>query len=157
MKKYTDKLVEFNETFGIAYAQKPTFVLEETGKLRHKLMAEENDEYLEAVEVNDLDLIADALGDQLYILAGTIIAHGLQDKIKKIFKEIHKSNMSKACSNEEEAMSSVLAYVNGEHPDKPGIPIEAAMERVGSKFIVRRLHDNKVLKSINYKPFQAKL
>ena len=39
--------------------------------------------------------IADALGDQLYILCGTILKHGLQDKIIEIFQEIQRSNMSK--------------------------------------------------------------
>jgi predicted HAD superfamily Cof-like phosphohydrolase len=58
-------------------------------------MAEENDEYLEAAKNNDLTLVADALGDKLYILCGTIISHGLQHKIVEVFEEIHRSNMSK--------------------------------------------------------------
>jgi predicted HAD superfamily Cof-like phosphohydrolase len=44
---------------------------------------------------NDLVGIADALGDQLYILVGTILKHGLQDKIVEVFEEIQRSNMSK--------------------------------------------------------------
>ena len=39
--------------------------------------------------------IADALGDKLYILFGTILKHGLQYKIDEVFDEIHRSNMSK--------------------------------------------------------------
>ena len=39
--------------------------------------------------------VADALGDMLYILCGTIIEHGLQDKIVAVFNEIQRSNMSK--------------------------------------------------------------
>ena len=31
----------------------------------------------------------------LYILCGTIIEHGLQDKIDDVFNEIQRSNMSK--------------------------------------------------------------
>ena len=58
-------------------------------------MQEENDEYLEVCQQQDLTLIADALGDKLYILFGTIIAHGLQYKIEEVFDEIHRSNMSK--------------------------------------------------------------
>ena len=50
---------------------------------------------MEAVKNNDLVEIADALGDQLYILCGTILKHGLQDKIAAVFKEIQRSNMSK--------------------------------------------------------------
>jgi predicted HAD superfamily Cof-like phosphohydrolase len=63
--------------------------------LRYKLMREENEEYLEAVSDNDLVEVADALGDMLYILCGTIIEHGLQHKIEEVFDEIQRSNMSK--------------------------------------------------------------
>jgi predicted HAD superfamily Cof-like phosphohydrolase len=63
--------------------------------LRFKLMAEENQEYFEAAKNNDIVEVADALGDMLYILCGTIIEHGMQDKIEEIFDEIQKSNMSK--------------------------------------------------------------
>ena len=62
-------------------------------------MSEENEEYLEAAKNGDLVEIADALGDQLYILCGTILKHGLQDKIVKVFKEIQRSNMSKLDEN----------------------------------------------------------
>ena len=50
---------------------------------------------IEAAINGDLIEIADALGDQLYILCGTILKHGLQDKIVEVFKEIQCSNMSK--------------------------------------------------------------
>ena len=39
--------------------------------------------------------MADALGDMLYILCGTIITHGMQDVIDEVFEEIQQSNMSK--------------------------------------------------------------
>ena len=58
-------------------------------------MHEENEEYLEACKNGDLVEIADALGDMMYILCGTILSHGLQDKIENIFEEIQRSNMSK--------------------------------------------------------------
>ena len=63
--------------------------------LRHRLMAEENEEYLEAAQAGNLVEVADALGDQLYILCGTIIMHGLQHLIEDVFREIHQSNLSK--------------------------------------------------------------
>ena len=59
------------------------------------LLKEENEEYLEAALNGDMVEIADALGDQLYILCGTILRHGLQDKIVEVFEEIQRSNMSK--------------------------------------------------------------
>jgi predicted HAD superfamily Cof-like phosphohydrolase len=58
-------------------------------------MKEENEEYLEAVQNDNLIEIADALGDMMYILCGTIIEHGLQHKIEAVFDEIQRSNMSK--------------------------------------------------------------
>jgi predicted HAD superfamily Cof-like phosphohydrolase len=39
--------------------------------------------------------VADALGDMLYILCGTILEHGMQEKIEEVFNEIQRSNMSK--------------------------------------------------------------
>jgi len=91
-----DKVKAFHEIFGLEYHTAPSVsVPEPIIALRHRLMQEENDEYLEAAMNGDLELIADALGDKLYILCGTILAHGLQDKIVEVFNEIHRSNMSK--------------------------------------------------------------
>lgn len=87
---------KFHEAFQLGYQTQPTANIgEEKIKLRYKLMTEENEEYLEAAQRGDLIKIADALGDMLYVLCGTIIEHGMQDKIDEIFKEIHVSNMSK--------------------------------------------------------------
>jgi predicted HAD superfamily Cof-like phosphohydrolase len=68
-------------------------------ELRHRLMQEENDEYLDAAKKGDIVEVADALGDQLYILCGTILKHGLQYKIVEVFQEIQRSNMSKLDEN----------------------------------------------------------
>ncbi|MFT5972428.1 MAG: putative HAD superfamily Cof-like phosphohydrolase, partial [Cryomorphaceae bacterium] len=67
--------------------------------LRYKLMREENEEYLEAAKQGDLVEIADALGDMLYILCGTILSHGLEGKMTEVFEEIQRSNMSKLDKN----------------------------------------------------------
>lgn len=91
---------EFHEVFGLDYHEAPNVHIDERIiELRHRLMAEENDEYLEAARNKDLVQVADALGDKLYILCGTIIAHGLQHKIVEVFEEIHRSNMSKLDEN----------------------------------------------------------
>jgi len=93
---------EFHEVFRLQFHEKPHAELDEKIiTLRHKLMAEENDEYLDACRQKDINLIADALGDKLYILFGTIIAHGLQHKIEEVFDEIHRSNMSKLDKNKQ--------------------------------------------------------
>ena len=91
---------EFHEKFKILLNDHPTSDIQEPlYLLRHRLMQEENDEYLEACKNGDLTEIADALGDKLYILFGTIITHGLQHKIEEIFDEIQRSNMSKLDEN----------------------------------------------------------
>ena len=93
MQNQLDKVEEFHSKFLHPLNKLPSLNINED--LRHKLMAEENDEYLEACRNKDLVEIADALGDQLYILCGTILAHGMQNIIEDVFNEIHKSNMSK--------------------------------------------------------------
>ena len=62
-------------------------------------MKEENDEYFEAANKGDLVEVADALGDMLYILCGTILEHGMEHKIEEVFDEIQRSNMSKLSEN----------------------------------------------------------
>jgi predicted HAD superfamily Cof-like phosphohydrolase len=87
---------EFHNAFGITNNYELTSELSESDVLlRYKLMREENEEYLEAAQNGDIVEIADALGDMLYILCGTILKHGLQDKISEVFQEIQRSNMSK--------------------------------------------------------------
>jgi predicted HAD superfamily Cof-like phosphohydrolase len=96
MKKQIDAVKEFHTAFNIGHSETPLADVGETKKyLRYNLMKEENEEYLDAVQKNDLVEIADALGDMMYILCGTIIEHGLQDKMEAIFDEIQRSNMSK--------------------------------------------------------------
>lgn len=97
----TIKAVEmFHDAFGISNNYSPTTELTINDiELRHRLMQEENDEYLDAAKNGDLVEVADALGDQLYILCGTILKHGLQDKIIEVFEEIQRSNMSKLDEN----------------------------------------------------------
>ena len=90
----------FHKAFKIENNYKPTTELSEADiELRHRLMAEENEEYLEAAKNGDLVEIADALGDMLYILCGTILKHGMQNKIEEVFEEIQRSNMSKLDAN----------------------------------------------------------
>lgn len=99
--KETIQAVEtFHDAFKIENNYEPTAQLSQQDyELRHRLMHEENEEYLEAAQNGDLVEIADALGDQLYILCGTILKHGLQHKIEEVFQEIQRSNMSKLDEN----------------------------------------------------------
>ena len=96
MKKKIKAVQDFHNAFGLGVRNEPIANLSEQKlKLRFDLMAEENYEYLEAAKNNDLVEVADALGDMLYILCGTILEHGMQYKIEEVFEEIQRSNMSK--------------------------------------------------------------
>ena len=96
IKKPIQAVIDFHNAFGLGVEQNPKANLPHAiSKLRFDLMKEENEEYLEATRSNDIVEIGDALGDMLYILCGTIISHGFQDKIEAIFDEIQRSNMSK--------------------------------------------------------------
>ena len=96
MKKSLAAVQEFHEAFDLGVKEEPTAALgAKKVQLRYELMKEENEEYLEAAQKGDLVEVADALGDMLYILCGTIVEHGLQHKISEVFDEIQRSNMSK--------------------------------------------------------------
>jgi len=100
MKKQLDAVKEFHTSFKLGISETPKDSLGESiNLLRYNLMKEENEEYLEAVQNKDIVEIADALGDMLYILCGTILEHGLQYKIEEVFDEIQRSNMSKLDHN----------------------------------------------------------
>lgn len=100
MKKQINYVKKFHDAFGIKNGESPNSNIDKNVyQLRYRLMHEENLEYLEACKNNDLVEIADALGDMMYILCGTILSHGLQHNIEDVFEEIQKSNMSKLGSN----------------------------------------------------------
>ena len=117
-----DAVKEFNEAFKIKYSKNQKADLDEsTIELRYRLMQEENDEYLEAARKKDLVEIADALGDKLYILCGTILAHGLQDKIVEVFNEIQRSNMSKLSAEGTPVIREDGKILKGPNYFKPNI------------------------------------
>tara|TARA_R110002124_G_scaffold162063_5_gene329185 strand:+ start:81 stop:467 length:387 start_codon:yes stop_codon:yes gene_type:complete len=96
MKNKIKAVHEFHTAFKLNMNTSPIASIgEDRNLLRFNLMKEENEEYFEAAQNNDLVEVADALGDMLYILCGTIIEHGMQDKIEEVFNEIQRSNMSK--------------------------------------------------------------
>ena len=96
MKDKIAAVTLFHDIYGLDKESTPTAGLSKSkNELRYNLMKEENEEYLEAAKNNDLVEVADALGDMLYILCGTILEHGMQYKIEEVFEEIQRSNMSK--------------------------------------------------------------
>ncbi|EAQ99942.1 nucleoside triphosphate pyrophosphohydrolase family protein [Maribacter sp. HTCC2170] len=96
MKHKISAVELFHNSFGLGVSETMRANLgKEKNLLRYNLMDEENKEYFEAANENDLVEVADALGDMLYILCGTILEHGMQYKIEEVFEEIQRSNMSK--------------------------------------------------------------
>lgn len=95
MKKELDLVKIFHEKFHVPVLDKPSLIPEDRADLRFSLMSEEVGEYLEGTEKRDLENIAKELCDILYGVYGTILEHGLQDKIEEIFEEVHNSHMSK--------------------------------------------------------------
>lgn len=116
MKKQLQHLVDFQTGFNLTFNDSPVILDNKEAKLRHDLLKEENEEYLDAVKEGDLVEIADALGDQLYLVLGSIVSHGLQHVIEDVFDAIQDSNMSKLDQNGK-------PIINGEngifHSDKP--------------------------------------
>jgi len=94
MSMFTD-VKAFQRAFEQRVGEKPELPSKEERDLRKKLLAEEYTEYVVAEYNDDIVEIADALGDQLYILCGTILKHGMQHIIEDVFDEIQASNMSK--------------------------------------------------------------
>ena len=121
MRKQLKAVENFHNAFNQKNGKWPIHLKQEEYELRHRLMAEENDEYKEACEANDIVGIADALGDQLYILCGTILKHGLQNVIEDIFDEIQASNMSKLGEDGRPILREDGKILKGSNYRKPDI------------------------------------
>lgn len=171
---YLGKVKEFMTTFGQPVLDKPTPLPEDRQKLRIALIFEELKEYAEAsgmveyfaklcdehyvdihnnpnpdiqiVEViNEVEQL-DALLDLQYVLSGAVHEQGFGEIFDEAFEEVHSSNMSKACPDIATAFRTVAKYAEEGievHCDTNSLPI-----------VIYRAEDNKVLKSIDYKPAQ---
>ena len=122
MQNQLKSVKKFHQAFGVKISNKPTLELsKDILKLRHSLMQEENNEYLKAVEEKNLIEVADALGDMLYILCGTILTHGFQNLIEDIFDEIQSSNMSKLGDDGKPIYRNDGKVLEGPNYKKPNI------------------------------------
>ncbi|MEJ6653383.1 MAG: nucleoside triphosphate pyrophosphohydrolase family protein [Euryarchaeota archaeon] len=95
MNPIVASLLEFNQAFDIPKLDSPDIGPEELIELRIKLLREEVEEYAEAARAGDIVEVIDALADIGYILAGTILNHGMQNIYDDAFDEVHRSNMAK--------------------------------------------------------------
>ncbi len=95
MKKELKLVEKFHRKFRTPVLEKPSLISRDRAEFRFKLMKEEVEEYLRGVENDNLENIAKELADILYAVYGTVLEHGLQDKMEEIFLENHRSQMSK--------------------------------------------------------------
>ena len=124
MKNKIKAVREFHYSFGLGVSEDMIADLGEAkNNLRFNLMDEENKEYLEAAQNNDIVEVADALGDMLYILCGTILEHGMQYKIEEVFNEIQRSNMSKLGEDGKPIYREDGKVLKGPNYFKPNIEI----------------------------------
>lgn len=138
-------VADFHRTFRHPIKPDPGIPPEDRCRLRVALIAEELKELEQAIHDRDIVEVADALCDIQYVLSGAILEFGLGEKFRELFEEVQRSNMSKACSSEEEARQTVEHYRK-----KDGT--ECYYEQAGDKWLVYRKSDNKTIKSIAYSP-----
>jgi len=142
--KVLDSVLAFHKMFDAYIWTTPHIPSKDVCDLRVWLLQEELDELKEAIDNGDLVEIADAFTDIQYVLSGAIISFGMQDIFAELFEEVQSSNMSKACETREEAEKTVQKYA--------WLDQQWTIKEKDDKYLVLRDTDNKVLKSINYKP-----
>jgi predicted HAD superfamily Cof-like phosphohydrolase len=140
-----DLVARFHKTFNHPVLQAPAIPDERRCRLRIDLIAEELKEFEEAIAERDIVGIADALCDIQYVLSGAVLEFGLGGKFKALFEEVQRSNMSKACTSEEEAIRTVEFY-------KKKDATECYYRPEGDRWLVYRKSDNKTIKSVGYSP-----
>lgn len=138
---------EFHTVFKHPILKSPT-IPKDRVELRMSLLREELKELQEAIDNNDLCEVADAFCDLQYVLSGAILEFGFAKHFEALFRETHRSNMSKACTSLEEAEKTI------EHHTAKGE--ECYFKKDGEHWLVYRTSDNKTLKSINYSPVNLK-
>lgn len=146
--KSLTSVAEFHKTFQHPILDSPQIPSEARCKLRVSLIAEELKELEEAIQAKDLVEVADALCDIQYVLSGAILEFGMKDKFNALFEEVQRSNMSKACKNEAEAIATQ------DHYRAKGV--DSYYKEIDGKFLVYRQGDDKTLKSVNYSPADLK-
>jgi predicted HAD superfamily Cof-like phosphohydrolase len=137
------KVAEFHKVSGNSILPKPEIPKAERLKLRVILIQEELDELKEAIEQNDFVEMADALTDILYVTIGSFLELGLGKITHKLFKEVHRSNMTKFCDTEEQAKAQVNWYMQNKG-------IVADYYEKGGKWILFNTATEKTIKRRDY-------
>jgi len=141
---FVNEVEEFNSTMGKPNNYEPTIPEKKEWQFVYDFILEELEEYRVACETGNIVEVLDALCDIAYVSLGNgTMLHGLKDKIWPAYQEVQGSNMSKACTSEEEAQATVET-----RSKEQGEPCH--YEKVGEYYIVYRTRDRKVMKNINY-------
>ena len=141
---FVNEVEEFNATMGKPNNYEPTIPEKKEWQFVYDFILEELEEYKVACETGNIVEVLDALCDIAYVSLGNgTMLHGLKDKIWPAYQEVQGSNMSKACSSEEEAQATV--ELRSKEQAEP-----CHYEQVGEDYIVYRTRDRKVMKNINY-------
>ena len=142
---FVDEVEEFNQTFGKPNNYEPTIPEKKEWQFVYDFVLEELEEYREACENGDIVEVLDAMCDLAYVALGNgVMLHGLKDKIWPAYQEVQASNMSKACTTEEEAILTV-----SQRSEEQGEACHFEKLAEG-RYIVYRSRDRKVMKNINY-------
>ena len=141
---FVSEVEEFNAVMGKPNNYNPVIPDEKEWMFVYNFILEELEEYKHACETGNIVEVLDALCDITYVSLGNgAMLHGLKNKVWPAYQEVQASNLSKACSSEEEAQDTVR--VRSEEQKE-----ECHYEKVGSYYIVYRTRDRKVMKNINY-------
>lgn len=140
---YIKMVEEFHTTFKAPVLETPQIPSADRAALRVSLLQEEINELKEAIANNDLVEAFDAFLDIQYVLSGALLEFGLKDIFDEGFAEVQRSNMSKACNSEQEAIDTLEFY-----KDKDGT--EGYYKQDGDLWLVYRSGDDKVLKNKYY-------
>ena len=141
---FVDEVEDFNELMSKPNNYTPVIPEKKEWQFVYDFVLEELEEYKEACEKGDIVEVLDALCDIAYVSLGNgTMLHGLKDKIWPAYQEVQASNMSKACTTQEEAVRTV--EVRSREQGEP-----CHWEQVGDMYIVYRTRDRKVMKSLTY-------
>jgi hypothetical protein len=141
---FVSEVEEFNAVMGKPNNYNPVIPDEKEWMFVYNFILEELEEYKHACETGNIVEVLDALCDITYVSLGNgAMLHGLKDKVWPAYQEVQASNLSKACTSEEEAQETVR--VRSAEQKEP-----CHYEQVGKYFIVYRTRDRKVMKNINY-------
>ena len=114
-----EKVGLFMKTFGQVIKKKPSLGNLETNRLRISLIEEELDELKYAIKENDINEVADALTDILYVTYGAGHAFGIN--LDECFKEVQKSNMSKLGKDGKPIYNEMGKVMKGPNYFKPDL------------------------------------